>query len=488
MNNFYKETDVAVKALNDNTHGLIEAATGTGKGVVIQLDASKYLANHGGTIVIVGHRILLTAQLMQRVVEQSLKSYGSVPYRRIGVHSGDCAKYEINTLEERIAIAHNPDNMCLSIDALEKTLIDSQARNSNNAIYVTYHSLSKVFQVCHKLGIKPRVYFDEIHTAASDIDKWASVENMVRQASSCYALSATVDKYRTKILNTFKQRIFHLSAKDAIDKGLICKPVWMIAEVDGDRATNLAQGVVQAFVEHDAKNKFKVKALVNCKDSADVATIKNSPQVRSLYNTYNDFMLASITYQGGYIDGVKVDRHEWLRTVNNHDGYLMVLHIDICNAGIDVPDFNLPIWTYLPGSETYTVQGNGRGARLSSVDRPLLENGTIDTSDLSKWHKPYNTVCLLYFTDTINEDRTAFVSFILRSREEGFSVTDIIQTSRSSGNVSDPFNNNMLGDTTDQDLLTLVNIALEKEQFVELVAQHYTMNPSDIFATFTVDI
>jgi hypothetical protein len=160
----------------------------------------------------------------------------------------------------------------------------------------------------------------------------------------------------------------------------------------------------------------------------------------------------------------------------------MVLHIDICNAGIDVPGFNLPIWTYLPSSETYLIQGNGRGARLSNEDRVLLEQGKLSIVDRSQWYKPYNTVCLLAFTDTIEEEKQEFVEFIYRSRDQGFKVNDLASIAKSSGKKPDPFNNDAGQTSIIQSIQTLVDIALENESLRETIYEVRKLeNPMDIF-------
>lgn len=483
MTNFYAETDIALDALSKNTNGIDEAATGTGKGVHIERDVVRHLYDNGGTVVIVGHRILLMQQLMERVVKHSIKSTSTVPFNRIGVHSGDGSQIETETLEELIALAQYPDTMCPSIKKLEETLTDSLNRGIDNVIYVTYHSLVKVLTVCIKLGIRPRLYCDEIHTAAGDKDKWEMVEQMCQQSDSYYAFSATIDKYRNKIEKVFGAQIYHLPADKAIGLGLICQPQWMIAEVNGNRQKNLAQGVVQAFVEFSNRNTFDVKTLVNCKDTKDLKTIAGSKQVKGLYQTYTNFMLAEISSERGCIvNGKKVDRRTWIKAINGHVGPLMVLHIDICNAGIDVPGFNLPVWTYLPSSETYQIQGNGRGARLSNEDRVLLEQGKLSVVDRSQWYKPYNTVCLLAFADTIEEEIQEFVEFICRSRDHGFKVNDLASIAKSSGKKPDPFNNDAGQTSIIQSIQTLVDIALENESLRETIYEVRKLeNPMDIF-------
>jgi hypothetical protein len=121
---------------------------------------------------------------------------------------------------------------------------------------------------------------------------------------------------------------------------------------------------------------------------------------------------------------------------------------------------------------------------LSLVDRPLLEQGKISVNDRSKWHKPYNTICLLSFTDTLEEDKDEFVAFILRSRNQGFEVNDLAITSKNSGKAPDPFDGSNNNNGTVQDLQTLVNIALENEALVELRATTAKMDPLEALDTF----
>ena len=486
--NFYNETDVALQTMRNKDFGLLEAATGTGKGVLLELDANERFLNKTSTLVIVGHRILLTQQLNQRVVMQTIRQGNNPDYKRIGIHSGTEMEYDteelaaLDELNARISLARYPDELCATHKKLKDTLIDSHARDISNLVYVTYHSLWKFLKVAAELNLEFGLYCDEIHTAAGDKEKWKHVKAAVGMSSSAYAFSATVDKYRKKIEWLFKGRIYHLPADKAISLGLICKPVWMIAEVDGSRKKNVAQGVVQAYGEHQNRNpQFYAKAIVNCKDTNELKAIAKSKQIAALSTTYNDFMLAHISSEFGHRinNGPDIGRLAWIKAVKKHAGHLMVLHIDICNTGIDIPEFNLPIWTYMSQSETYSIQGNGRGGRLSGVDRPLLEQGILTTADRSKWIKPYNTICLLVFTETLEEDQEEFVEFILRSRASGFEVNDLVIIKQKGITKKNPFKQNNKSGNSSQDLQAAVDIALEKESLLILKVKIAKMNPMD---------
>jgi hypothetical protein len=161
------------------------------------------------------------------------------------------------------------------------------------------------------------------------------------------------------------------------------------------------------------------------------------------------------------------------------------MHIDICNAGIDVPEFNLPLWTYLPGSETKIVQGNGRGCRLHPKDRSRLEKGKITTADRSTWYKPYNTVGLLVFEDSLEEDEDTFVDFILKSREQGFQVNDAISLRKNSGKKGSPFFPPEDPKARPQDLKSLCQVRVENEELLEATIKAGKLTSADdIFALF----
>lgn len=441
MTKLYKLIDQGKAAMASSNGGVIDAATGVGKGVLISHDAAVNLNIQQESVITltVGHRILLTQQLQDRINKYSYNVFGQVPFKRIGVMSGSVSDIEADTIDERIALASYPETVCHSVFALVEEIKDAIATKSNISLYATYHSLHKVVEAVKICGVKINVsYNDEIHVPAANNEQWASIEAAHALTDKAYCLSATIKKYKQKIIGLFGPVIFHLPPNKAIEAGLICKPVWMIAEVEGEREKSLATGIVKAFKRHDKANRFDVKALVNLLRKEEILAIVNSKEIQELGKKYPNLMLADISSEyGPRVNGIRMSRPDWIKTINEHNGPMIVLHIDICNAGIDVPDFNLPIWTYLPNSETYRMQGNGRGSRLSHIDRVALEEGTISVSDRSKWHKPYNTVCLLAFTETPQEDIDEFIDFIVCSREEGFEPNDTIYVNASGS--SDPF-------------------------------------------------
>jgi hypothetical protein len=140
------------------------------------------------------------------------------------------------------------------------------------------------------------------------------------------------------------------------------------------------------------------------------------------------------------------------------------------------------LWTYWSDSETYVIQGNGRGSRLDLEDRKMLEQGLITTEDLSTWKKPYNTVGILFFEDSIESDKDQFIDFIIQSREQGFDPMETVYSgSGSSTQKPNPFGKTVAKKQQHQSALEVaVNIALEKALKDEEIERIRNMSTDDL--------
>ena len=224
--------------------------------------------------------------------------------------------------------------------------------------------------------------------------------------------------------------------------------------------------------------------MVNCLDSVEIASIADSKFVKDCQAKYLDLLVAEVSSaRGARINGVEVSRQDFLDALQKHTGRMLVLHIDICNSGIDVPDFNFPLWTYYSDSETYVTQGNGRGGRLKKEDRLRLERGEINTQDRTSWVKPYNTCGMLAFSNTIEEDTQAFVEFVLKSREQGFDPKDTVYaSSKSSVMKKSPFEPENKGGRRQSQVEVAITVALENESLREMIYEISKLeDPMNIF-------
>jgi superfamily II DNA or RNA helicase len=486
---YYSHQDDMLFAMSQSLSGLEEAPTGTGKGTVIARSNFECLMLKSKKIkchTIVAHRILLSQQLLQRNVEYFLDK-GQVPnFARICVHSGDPIEYGKDSLEEQIWLAQYPDHKCGSIYSLIETIEKSIILGQDIVIATTYHSLYKITKALKHLKIKSDIsYLDEIHRGVSQDDWFKSLKEFTKNSKRTYAFTATPGKQIDRIHSLVGSTIYHMDTHEAIRRGLICKPMWMIVDVEGNKQQHLAKGVVTAFNEHQKRIDIDAKMLIHCFDSQEIQTIADSFEIRSLVKNNSKLLVAEISSaRGARINGKEVDRLDWLKTLNKHIGPMIVIHIDICNSGLDVPGFTFGLWTYMSASETYATQGNGRSGRIVKEDRIRLEKGEITANDYSNWVKPHNICGLLNFSDSLKEDEDAFVDFILKSRDQGFRPEDIVYTSNKTGvDKTDPFD----GDAgkkkgyKQSSIQVAISVRLENERLKELLRKTKSMDPMNIF-------
>lgn len=487
--NYYSHQDDMLFAMSQNKSGLEIAPTGTGKGTVISrsnYESFKQKSKHIKINVIVAHRILLSQQLLQRAVQYFLDNKEVPTFSRICVHSGDPIEYGKEDIEEQIWLAQYPDHKCGSVESLIEKVSEARNLGQDVVIATTYHSLHKITTMLKSLKIKADVnYLDEIHRGVSQDDWFRSLKKFVGLSKRFYAFTATPGKQIDRITSLVGSVIYHMNTHEAIRRGLICKPEWMIVDVDGNKQQHLAKGIATAFREHQKRIAIDAKLLVHCFDSQEIQTIADSHELRSLIKEVPDLLVAEISSaRGSRINGVEKDRLTWLKTLNDHIGPMIVIHIDICNSGLDVPGFTFGLWTYMSASETYATQGNGRSGRIIKEDRVRLEKGEISANDYSNWIKPNNVCGLLNFSDSLKEDEDAFVDFILKSREQGFNPEDIVYTSSKSGIIKqDPFSDDagLKKGYKQSPIQVAISVRLENERLKELLHKTKSMDPMNIF-------
>lgn len=486
---YYSHQDNMLFAMIQNKTGLETAPTGTGKGTVISrsnYESFKQKSKHIKINVIVAHRILLSQQLLQRAVQYFLDNKEVPNFTRICVHSGDPIEYGKDDIDEQIWLAQYPDHKCGSVESLIEKVSEVRNLGQDVVIATTYHSLHKITTMLKSLKLKADIsYLDEIHRGVSQDDWFKLLKKFVALSKRSYAFTATPGKQIDRITSLVGSVIYHMDTHEAIRRGLICKPVWMIVDVEGNKQQHLAKGVVTAFKEHQKRISINAKLLVHCFDSQEIQTIADSHEICLLIKEIPDLLVAEISSaRGARINGKEKDRLEWLKMLNDHKGPMIVIHIDICNSGLDVPGFTFGLWTYMSASETYATQGNGRSGRIINEDRVRLEKGEISANDYSTWIKPNNVCGLLNFSDSLKEDEDAFVDFILKSREQGFNPEDIVYTSNKSSIIKkDPFADDagQKKGYRQSPIQVAISVRLENEQALELFYQSKKVDPMNIF-------
>lgn len=434
MNGFnYLHQDNQLSAMADNPYGLLVAPTGTGKGTIIERDVQLTVAGSKFDIrVVVSHRIVLSTQLAERIIKRALNE-GYNPIPTIAVHSGSPVELsDLDAEEDKIWLAATKHEAILDGAALRHRLNElSTTTHKKIVIATTYHSLSTVTLALNDVkrtidNMTVLSYLDEIHRGVGE----RFYESTLKHCNAfewVYGFSATAgaegSQMRNRIESVVGPTIYEMEIAGAIDLGIITKPRWAVTQVDGQREKHLANGVYQAFREYANMSNKEPAVLVHTNGSQEIQTIVNTKnkELRTLFSEFPSLLVADISSQFGprltFLDqtgkiethnkqhlskqylGIRDERTAWLKAINEHTGSLLVVHIDICNAGIDVPGFEFGLWTYMPSSESYIIQGIGRSGRLSPLDRAALESGILQVNNKDNWDKPYNTVGLLSFSE-----------------------------------------------------------------------------------------
>lgn len=436
------------RATAKNNNGVFFAPTGVGKGVTIEhLANDVLLLNANGTriFVVVAHRILLAQSMAERVVDYLIANSANLSsLTRMTIHSGTPEELGGTDPIIKNLIASSPEVNPKTPQDIGVEIKKAEHLKHDILINVTYHSLSLLTEALAAVAMTVACSAqDEIHHIPSQ-ELWrTSSKELIFLSTRYYGFTATPGKYREWLEELFGGCIYEMDIATAIKYGLISTPRWIITDINGPRQFNFTRGVASAFqYQQNSLPKLPTKMLVHCRDSKDVTTLSNKKTGKDLWDLkikYPDLMIAEVSSFGGHkIDGKTIkDRLKWLRIINAHDGQMITLHIDICNSGIDVPGFNYGLWTYVPGSESYTIQGNGRSGRLHDDDRAGLNEGILSTIDTSNWTKPYNYVGVLCWTDSFNVQSLA--DLIVKSKEFGFDPDEALHVDPEGMEKSDPW-------------------------------------------------
>ena len=257
----YTYQDDVLVQMNNNHTGLIEMPTGTGKGEIICRHAhetytefrKRLKGKKKSTIritVVISDRIMLSQQMQMRIVKYSVKTKKQKPtYVRMSVHSGDATEYsDLDSAEERMWVSEYPDQQCYSTAQIAEEIAKAINLGQDLSISTTYHSLNKVLKSLKDLKIKAKVgYLDEIHRGVARDDWFKTLKDFSKQCDKCFGFTATPGNKRGRIQSLLGATIYYMDMHRAINLALICKPRWMIIEVNGNKENNLAQGVVKAL-------------------------------------------------------------------------------------------------------------------------------------------------------------------------------------------------------------------------------------------------
>lgn len=447
------------------TKGQFIAPTGTGKSrVQADIISDDIIANTGFSIYLVlTPRILLTNQLMESVAKPLLKK--GIEFKRITVHSG--TESEAGLTEEEIAIMSKAEiNRYKSVldfaDSTSRASSDEivadikSAKKGNFPIVMcgTYHSVGKVTSAAWKANVKLNIVLCDEAQYVTQPTFHSSVLDIVAESHKAFYFTATRkvtasdDGRGMNNIAVYGNILAEYKPIKMIDEGYIVRPRLHFVDVIGDSSC-VGEAVIESFVEHQKHVKGTAKMLVSCAGTEQLRSIlankKFIAYINSIKDSGKDIKVFDITSaDGARIDGIEVERNDFLYQLRRYKGLAIVLHLHILTEGIDVPDMTGVVMLSDP-KETKFFQTIGRTTRLDIDDRAKLEVGTISTENLDEWNKPYCYVITPVFSDEGADQRATIINLITKMRDYANDMKELILEIHSHGEVLDD-DPDMIGD------------------------------------------
>jgi hypothetical protein len=392
-------------------------------------------------IAISTHRLMLNTQHMNDIVTQLEPVFNDIKLIFVG-----SKEYKIKSIMKDIIRKSNITEKELIKNVTSKKVLNELIEKYSDkkiVIITTYHSLDKLKDV----NINT-LYCDEAHMLAtaldSDSDKTFRKNFEMLKYNNCYFFTATpkdcVDEKTDDFLmnneDVFGERI-GITIKEAILGSYIPKPIIHLAiptnytKTDMDNIDNIVTFIVDSYKVHSEmviKESFKPefiapKLLIRCKNVDQMWSLNE--RLIGLIPNVKIFAGASRKENGGEeyeIDGVIVtkDKHlEELQSMSNTDK-LIALHVDTLSEGINVPGFTgVMFLSDTPTTIMKLLQNIGRGTRLHEKDRNMINDGYINSSDYSKWIKPYTFIILPIYNVDSEETQKHIATTLFNLRDKG---------------------------------------------------------------------
>ena len=423
----------AIEAIGNNTIGQISIPTGTGKTFIqvylhIKDMIEKSKNNEVGVYVIAAHRLALCSQLLDNILEQSVKCGLPFDILYIGSSRFNEDKVHHNFREYGLTKEFTEGINTTSKEEVIKAAERAKANGRHLITVTTYNSFDKLAGV-ESIDI---CTYDEAHiiTQKDFTENIKKVKHLIKKE---FFFTAT-----RRIINTdfgmndfdfFGEVLYDVSPLKMIEKGEIVPPKIHsiivdntngvtpddIADEDLSKFENklmLIKTITSGFEEHRKyvkqfsadPDKIGAKLLVTFRGSSDMKDVHDDFEFQKWCrdNNINVMIVSSVPSIGDHWNFQKKTRGaviDDMNTLSDKEDAIL-FHVDILAEGIDLPAIT-GVMPFRDLSKSKLLQTIGRGARLLYEDRMNLYNGKIQPGEYDKMIKPYCWVVLSndLFTD-----------------------------------------------------------------------------------------
>ena len=232
--------------------------------------------------------------------------------------------------------------------------------------------------------------------------------------------------------------------------------------------------------------------LIASSGTNDMKNLIASQEIKEFFNSGGKFFaVASDQEVSNYINGVKVNRKEFLKQLQvagaDYNQKLIVIHYDILTEGIDVPGLTGVLFLRNLTKSKF-IQTLGRVSRLDLSDRDLIDKKIITPNDLDSMNKPYAWI-IIPALKREDDDTLANLEFLIDElRDHGFDPKeDIEPNDRGNGN-GEKENNDLV--PTDNSLGRNVASIIENYESKIESERVASLNCDDLFGSnaITLDI
>ena len=309
----------AVDAMLSNDKGQVIVPTGGGKTLTMITDTQNRLGsiNNGTTTVVVAPRILLAEQLCSEFMEVIDDPYLHVMH----VHSGE-THHVSTTKADKIHLFAN----C------------ARSVGENVIIFTTYNSLQRIVDADIEVNT---IYFDEAHNSVKR-NFFPATEFFSSDADRCYFFTAT-PKHSLTIFKpgmndpeVYGQVICNVPAPKLVEEGYILPPKVVVKELPMGEYQQTDSANLLDTIDENSLSKILIAARST---KQIIRLISDSPFCQELEDRgYSWMVITSKT--GAIIDGVKVNREDFFKTLNawglDTNKKFVVIHHSILSEGMNV--------------------------------------------------------------------------------------------------------------------------------------------------------
>ena len=357
-----------VNKMSTHQRGQVIVPTGGGKTICMISDAISQLSKKNQTIVVVAPRILLAQQLSSDFLKLVH------PVKVLHVHSGETDHY--STTDSKSIFNWVVNNW-----------------NDNRIIFSTYHSLHRIQESSIPVDT---IYFDEAHNSVQQHFHPATRFFATTNNRRCFFFTATPkhgnsseqvgmnDEY------VYGKVLEQVPAPELVNKGHILPPKVVIKKLEmiRDRKANCDDDADNILKTIDDQNVNKI--LICARRTSQITNmVSDSKLTTELYaRGYNWMYITAKT--GAVINGVKVSRDEFFKTLNTwgkeDDRKFIVMHHSILSEGINVSGLEAALFLrnmdFITISQTIgrVIRKGGEKKQFGIVCVPVYDKVGISTA------------------------------------------------------------------------------------------------------------